>query len=152
MVLSDGSEWQFWPGMEPPSPWKVGDKVEKGREGKFSIKFINITRQKEEAGVSTVSPSGAIEKNLDLKVSKEEYPSLDVAIRITKTSGELIWLEDDSKWHMWSDLPRDPGLWEINDRVIVTRRLAKSKESKKYQMKNVNTGKELTAMFLGYER
>lgn len=154
MILSDDSEWLFWPGMEPPSRWKVGDQVDrKEKEGKFSVtRVINITRQKQEAGVFLDSTSGDIKKSLGSMGSDEKYVNLDKEIKIKRAEGELIWLEDNSKWHMWSHLPYDPGPWEIGDKVIVTQHVAKSKDSKKYQMKNIETGKELMAMFLGYER
>ncbi len=42
MTLSDNSEWLFWPGAEPKSTWEFNDRIEKGREGKFSIEFINL--------------------------------------------------------------------------------------------------------------
>lgn len=152
MILDDGSEYTE---LTPYYPsWKTGDTIviEK-KEGKFSkmlCRVINKTKNQEIAAFLT-SASGDIKKSLALKPSEEEYVNLDTKIRIKKASGELIWLEDDSKWQMWSHLPRDPGPWDEGHVVIVTQRILKSM-SKKYQMKNVNTERELTAMFLGYER
>jgi len=150
MKLSDNSEWLFWPGMEPSLSWKVDDQVKRGAEGKFSIKFINITRKNEEAGVFPISASGEIEKTLGKDGSAKEYANINTEITIKNASGELIWLQDGSKWQMYNPALGDPGSWEIGDMVIVTWRVAKSM-SKTYEMQNVKTGKALIAIFLGHE-
>ena len=142
----------------PPTGWMVGDTVviepvgarRKGEE-KVLHKVINKSK-KQKAGVIWSNLPDNIKKSLDLSKSKEEYTNTDVEIRINKALGELIWLKDDSKWHMWPHLPRDPGPWEAGDTVIVTRRVKKSAERKLYKMENVETGKSLMAIFLGYER
>jgi hypothetical protein len=153
MVLSDNSEWLFWPGMEPLSPWKIGDQIsKKEKEGKFSIyRMINITRQKQEAGVYPVGAPEDISKSLGPSGSEKEYTNLGVEIKIKKASDDLIWLEDDSKWQMYNPTLRDPGPWEVGDMVIVTR-LAEKSMSKRYQMKNLQTERSLMAVFMGYER
>ena len=154
MILSDDSEWLFWPGMEPPSPWQIDDQIDKKeKEGKHSVcRMINITRQKQEAGAYLNSTSGDIKKSLGPSDSEGEYTNLDKEIRIKKAEGELIWLKDDSKWQMYPPALEDPGPWEVGDAVIVTQRVKKSAESKLYQMENVETRKSLMAIFLGYER
>lgn len=155
MELSDDSEWQPLPGLEFPLSWKIGDKItHHSKEGRFASvlrRIINETKN-EETGAIPIKALDDLRKSLGKNASEEDYPNLDVEIKIKKAESDLIWLQDDSKWHMWSHLPRDPGAWEVGDRVIVTRHITKSKESKLYQMENVQTKKTLMALFLGYER
>jgi hypothetical protein len=149
MRLNDGSEWQPLPGLGFPLSWKIGDEVKSEKRGeRFSLwRLINKTRNQETGGVPVSVPSN-IKKTLS---PKEEYTNLDNEIRIKKAEGELIWLEDDSKWQMYLPALGDPGSWNIGDIVIVSRRVSKS-TSKMYQMKNIQTNKELMAIFMGRER
>jgi len=155
MVLNDDSEWQPLPGLEFPSSWKTGDEIiHHKKEGRFSSLLYRVTNntKNQEAGAIPVSSGDDIRKSLGKSgAAEEEYANLNVDIKIKKAAGDLIWLQDDSKWQMYNPTLHDPGPWENGDVVIVTRRVAKS-VSKKYEMKNVATGKELMAIFMGHEK
>ncbi len=140
----------------PPAGWMVGDTVaiepvgarRKGEE-KALYKAINKNR-KQEAGVVWSNQPDNIKKSLDPSKSEEEYANTDVEIEIKDISGELFWLKDNSKWHVYPPT-LDPGPWEVRDLVIVTKAIEKSK-SKIYKMKNVKTEKILIAVSMGYEQ
>jgi len=153
IVLSDNSIYQFWPGMEPQSSWESGDRIEKSeKEGRIKIfRFINITKQKQEAGGIPVN-NPELSKSNGPDVPADVYSNLDSEIRIKRAEGELIWLEDNSKWQMYNPALASHGDWNAGDTVIVTQRMVKSKDSKRYEMKNLATGKELISIYLGYEK
>ncbi len=153
LVLSDGSEFSD---LTPYYPsWKVDDEVKvEEKEGKFSrilCKVIHKKTKQEIAAFRTQVPSNLEKRLCSNERLEEEYANLDKEIRIRKASGELIWLQDDSKWQMYLPALGNPGSWDIGDTVIVSHGVSKS-TSKIYQMKNIQTNKELMAIFMGYER
>lgn len=149
LILSNGSEYSD---LTPAyRSWKAGDRITvKKKDGFFSKilhRLINETRNQEAVAFLVFVP-GDLKKRLEVAPPGGLYPNIEVELLIKDVSGESIRLEDNSRWHMYAPALDDPGPWEVGQRVVVTQPLSKSR-SKKYQMKNMETEKELLAFFLG---
>ncbi len=149
MTLSDNSEWLFWPGAEPRSPWEVDDKVERGTEGKFSIEFINLDKQKQKAGAYLVDTSGGV-IGKGFKIYPRENLDKNWRIKELYDDGSLL-LEDGSEWQP-ADFTTTKGVSEWNMGQYSCISEGSSGMSGFYRMKNLKIEKPpfIIVKFLGF--
>lgn len=148
MTLSDNSEWLFWPGAEPKSAWQVNDRIEKGREGKFSIEFINLDKQKQKAGAYPVDTSGGV-IGKGFKIYPRENLDKNWRIKELYDDGSVL-LEDGSEWYMSELANNDVSEWVLGQYVCISEG---SSELDFYRMKNLKIDKPpFLVKFLGFKQ
>lgn len=155
IILADGSQWAaasaFGLDQSHALIWSPSERVmvmERGNElgNVFTIRNLDM-------GENSRWIFQGYTEETTLTSSDEEYPNLGVVIPIKKVSGELIWLQDDSKWHMYNQALQDPGPWDRGHLVIVSRGVMENRQKRNlYQMENQSTKQLLMAIFMEYDK